>query len=70
MNEVSHKFPHVTTAQLPWYVQICDLSGSSASKLQWGEFSLDFIYKLINTLYDRFLELGVGQGEIGMIVLR
>ena len=43
-----HNFAHIMTAELSWYVQICDLMNSLKLWLKQGWFLQDFSYELIN----------------------
>ena len=52
MPKSCHNCAHVMTAQLSWHVQICDLIESSEMKLELKEFSQDFDYKLVNSLWN------------------
>ena len=55
-----HNFVHVTTAQLPWHVQNCDLIWSLFFHVRAKYFSLqDFSDKLINHYWDKCLVLVV-----------
>ena len=49
-----HNFAHVTTAELSWHVQFCDLTGPLESKLEQKLFSQNFNYQLINDLWNGF----------------
>ena len=54
MIQPGHNFAYVTTAQLSWNVQICGLIGSMQSWLLQSEFSQEFVYELINSLWNGF----------------
>ena len=43
-----HNFTHVTTAQLSWHVQNCDLIGWLESILEKRKLAKDFSYRLMN----------------------
>ena len=49
-NQSSHKFAHVTTAQLLWHVQICDLIWSLSLHVKAREIFKDLNYELLHCL--------------------
>ena len=52
ITQSSHNFAHVTTAQLSWYVQNCDLIGPVGRKFEHTELLQDFKYQLLKSLSD------------------
>ena len=48
-----HNSAHVTTAELSWHVQICDLIESLELILQQRQFEQVFSYELASTLWNR-----------------
>ena len=58
MIQSGHKFAHVTTAQLSWHVQNCDLVSYLFIKQKQHDFLQDLGYELINLSWNGSLDPG------------